>query len=199
MASRRCVGRKAHLYLQIGTVMQQNVAMPRRYSICGKHCDAEYTKEPAQCKLVCNCNSFSQMCGPQGTLISPNMIPMQQNVALPRRYSICGKLSAAEYTKEPEQCKLVCNCNGFSQMCGPQGTLISPNRYGQARGTALPRRYSICGKHSDAEYTRTFRHLNRDKIQETHCNSLRNFILRGFSKHLSWFRCSGKGKHLNPA
>ena len=52
--------------------------------------------------------------------------------ALPRRYSICGKLSAAEYTKEPEQCKLVCNCNGFSQMCGPQGTLISPNRNGHA-------------------------------------------------------------------
>ena len=128
MASRRCVGRKAHLYLQIGTVMQQNVAMPRRYSICGKHCDAEYTKEPAQCKLVCNCNGFSQMCGPQGTLISPNMIPMQQNVALPRRYSICGKLSAAEYTKEPEQCKLVCNCNGFSQLRVPQGNRISPNR-----------------------------------------------------------------------
>ena len=28
---------------------------------------------------------------------------------------------------------------------------------------------------------------------------MKNFILRGFSKHLSWFRCNGKGKHLNPA
>ena len=28
---------------------------------------------------------------------------------------------------------------------------------------------------------------------------MRNFSLRGFSKHLHWFRCSGKGKHLNPA
>ena len=132
MAPRKCVGRKAHLYLQIGTVMQQNVAMPRRYSICGKQSAAEYTRKPARCKLVCNCNGFSQMCGPQGTLISPNMIPMQQNVALPRRYSICGKHSDAEYTRISMRCKLVCNCNGFSQMCGPQGTLISPNRNGHA-------------------------------------------------------------------
>ena len=28
---------------------------------------------------------------------------------------------------------------------------------------------------------------------------MRNFLLRGFNKHLSWFRCNGKGKHLNPA
>ena len=199
MASRNCGCRKATVYLQIGCGQATETALPRRYSICGKLSAAEYTKEPEQCKLVCNCNGFSQMCGPQGTLISPNRYGQARGTALPRRYSICGKHSDAEYTRISMQCKLVCNCNGFSQMCGPQGTLISPNRYGQARGTALPRRYSICGKHSDAEYTRTFRHLNRDKIQETHCNSLRNFILRGFSKHLSWFRCSGKGKHLNPA
>ena len=54
--------------------------------------------------------------------------------ALPRRNSICGKQSAAEYTQKPARCKLVCNCNGFSQMCVLQGTLISPNRYGQATG-----------------------------------------------------------------
>ena len=63
----------------------------------------------------------------------------------------------------------------------------------------MPRRYSICGKQSDAEYTRTFRHLNRDKTQEIHYNTLRDFSLYGFSRHLHWFRCSSKGKHLNPA
>ena len=42
-------------------------------------------------------------------------------------------------------------------------------------------------------------HLNRDKTQETHCNTLRNFSLQSFSKNLPWFRCSGKGKHLNLA
>ena len=84
-------------------------------------------------------------------------------------------------------------------MCVLQGTLISPNRYGQATGSAMPRRYSICGKQSDAEYTRTFRHLNRDKTQEIHYNTLRDFSLYGFSRHLHWFRCSSKGKHLNPA
>ena len=42
-------------------------------------------------------------------------------------------------------------------------------------------------------------HLNRDKTQETHCNSLRNFPLHRFRKHIPWFRCSGKGEHLNQA
>ena len=41
------------------------------------------------------------------------------------------------------------------------------------------------------------RHLNRDKTQEIHRNTLRNFPLHGLSKHLSWFRCSGKEMHLN--
>ena len=42
-------------------------------------------------------------------------------------------------------------------------------------------------------------HLNRNKTQKIHCNSLKHFLLRGFSKHLPWFRCSGKGEHLNHA
>ena len=45
--------------------------------------------------------------------------------------------------------------------------------------------------------TKQHMHLNRDKTQEIHRNSLRNFPLRGFNKHLPWFRCSGKGEHLN--
>ena len=42
-------------------------------------------------------------------------------------------------------------------------------------------------------------HLNRNKTQKNHCNSLRYFLLRDFSKHLHWFRCSGKGEYLNLA
>ena len=42
-------------------------------------------------------------------------------------------------------------------------------------------------------------HLNRSRTQKIYCNSLKNFLLHGFGKHLLWFRCSGKGKHLNPA
>ena len=42
-------------------------------------------------------------------------------------------------------------------------------------------------------------HLNRNKTQEIHYNSLKHFLLRGFSKHIHRFRCRGKGKHLNPA
>ena len=42
-------------------------------------------------------------------------------------------------------------------------------------------------------------HLNRKEIQEIHRNTLKNFTLRGFNKHLFWFRCGGKGKHLNLA
>ena len=43
------------------------------------------------------------------------------------------------------------------------------------------------------------RHLNRNKTRKIHCNTLRYFLLRGFIKHLPWFRCSGKGEHLNLA
>ena len=144
MASRRCVCCKAHLYLQIE---------------CGQ---ATWS-------------------------------------ALPRRNSICGKQSAAEYSREPARCKLVCNCNGFSQMCVLQGTLISPNKIRQATGSAMPRRHSICGKQSADEYTRKFKHLNRDRIRKIHCNLLKNFPLQGFNKHPRRFRCSGKGEHLNLA
>ena len=43
------------------------------------------------------------------------------------------------------------------------------------------------------------RHLNRNKTRKIHCNSLRYFLLRDFSKHLHRFRCSGKGEYLNLA
>ena len=42
-------------------------------------------------------------------------------------------------------------------------------------------------------------HLNRSKTRKIHCNTLRNFPLQSFSKHLPWFRCSRKRKHLNRA
>ena len=42
-------------------------------------------------------------------------------------------------------------------------------------------------------------HLNRNKTPKIRCNALRNFSLHGLSKHILWFRCSGKGEHLNLA
>ena len=63
----------------------------------------------------------------------------------------------------------------------------------------MPRRHSICGKQSDAEYTQKFRHLNRSRTQKIYRNSLRNFPLQSFSKNLPWFRCSRKWEHLNLA
>ena len=110
--------------------------------------------------------------------------------ALPRRYSICGKQSAANLfaaAMASHRC-VCCKAHLYLQI-----------ECSQATETALPRRYSICGKQSTAEYTRTFRHLNRDKTQEIHYNTLRDFSLYGFSRHLHWFRCSSKGKHLNLA
>ena len=71
--------------------------------------------------------------------------------------------------------------------------------------SALPRRHSICGKRSEAEYTQKFKHLNLNlnlnpkETQEAHCNSLNNFLLQGFDKHIHWFRCSEKREHLNSA
>ena len=43
--------------------------------------------------------------------------------ALPRRYSICGKRSKAEYTKKPARCKPVCNRAGFLETGVPQAHL----------------------------------------------------------------------------
>ena len=43
------------------------------------------------------------------------------------------------------------------------------------------------------------RHLNRKETQTNRRNTLRDFPLYGLRKHISRFRCSGKGKHLNPA
>ena len=63
----------------------------------------------------------------------------------------------------------------------------------------MPRRNSICGKQSAAEYTQKFKHLNRDRIRKIHCNLLKNFPLQGFNKHPRRFRCSGKGEYLNLA
>ena len=40
-------------------------------------------------------------------------------------------------------------------------------------------------------------HLNRDRTRKIHYNTLRNFPLQGLNKHIHWFRCSGKGEHLN--
>ena len=45
--------------------------------------------------------------------------------------------------------------------------------------------------------TKQHRHLNRDRTRKIHYNTLINFSLHGFNKHLHRFRCSGKGEHLN--
>ena len=42
-------------------------------------------------------------------------------------------------------------------------------------------------------------HLNPNKTQKISRNTLRDFLLQSFSKKLPWFRCSGKGEHLNHA
>ncbi len=105
MASHRCVCCKAHLYLQIGYGQSRGRALPRRNSICGKQSAAEYTQEPARCKLVCTGNGFSQMCVLQGTLISPNRIrsgnrdcsaEAQQYMRQAKRSRIYAEIQASE-------------------------------------------------------------------------------------------------------
>ena len=51
----------------------------------------------------------------------------------------------------------------------------------------------VSAKHAAEQH----RHLNRNKSREIHHNSLKHFLLQGFTKHLLWFRCSGEGEHLN--
>ena len=111
MASRRCVCCKAHLYLQIGYGQATWSALPRRHSICGKQSAAEYTRMAVQCKLVCNCNGFSQMCVLQGTLISPNRIrpgkgecsaEAQQYMRQAERSRIYAEIQASEPRRNPK-------------------------------------------------------------------------------------------------
>ena len=40
-------------------------------------------------------------------------------------------------------------------------------------------------------------HLNRNQTQKNHYDTLIDFLLQGLNKHIHWFRCSGKGEHLN--
>ena len=101
-----------------------------------------------------------------------------------------GSRCAANLFAAAEACG-ICGCR--------KATVYLQIGCGQATETTLPRRYSICGKQSAAEYTRKLKHLNRDKTRKIHCNSLRNFPLRGFNKHIHRFRCSGKWEHLNRA
>ena len=51
------VCRKVHLYLKISHDKTPS-ALPRRYSICSKRSEAEYTKKPAQCKRVCRRHTY---------------------------------------------------------------------------------------------------------------------------------------------
>ena len=140
------------------------------------------------------------MCGPQGTLISPNRIRSGNRMLLCRGATVyAASIAMPNIRRSLHNANLFAIAMASRKCVGRKAHLYLQIGTVMQQNVAMPRRYSICGKLSAAEYTRTFRHLNRDKIQETHCNSLRNFILRGFSKHLSWFRCNGKGKHLNPA
>ena len=127
MASRNCGCRKATVYLQIECSQVTETALPRRYSICGKHCAAEYTKKSARCKLVCNSNGFSQLRVPQGNRISPNRM-RSGNVECYAEALQYMRQAERSRIYEPARCKLVCNCNGFSQLRVPQGNRISPNR-----------------------------------------------------------------------
>ena len=103
--------------------------------------EAEYTKKPSRCKQVCR----------KHTYISKYHMTRQPS-ALPRRHSICGKRSEAEYTKKPARCKPVCNRAGFLETGVPQAHLYLKTPYDKTTVCALPRRYSICGKRSEAEY-----------------------------------------------
>ena len=38
-----------------------------------------------------------------------------------------------------------------------------------------------------------------EKNLKKHHNTLKSFLLHGLGKYIPWFRCSGKGEHLNPA
>ncbi len=55
-------------------------------------------------------------------------------------------------------------------------------------GAGMPRNANVPWRHFC---------LNRSKTRKIRCNTLRYFPLQGFNKHLPWFRCGGKGEHLN--
>ena len=155
--------------------------LPRCNSICGKQSAAEYTREPVRCKLVCSSNGFSQMCVLQGTLYLQIGYGQATETALPRRNSICGKQSAAEYTREPARCKLVCASNGFSQMCVLQGTLISPNRMrpGNGKCSAEVQQYMRQAKRS-----RIYAGIQASEPEQNPKNSLQ--LIERFS--VVWFQ-----------
>ena len=57
----------------------------------------------------------------------------------------------------------------------------------------------LLARASTKHATEQHMHLNPNKTQKISRNTLRDFLLQSFSKNLPWFRCSGKGEHLNLA
>ena len=72
--------------------------------------------------------------------------------------------------------------------------------YGQATGSALPRRYSysICGKHCAAEYTRKFKHLNRDKTKKNPLQHIEKLPIARFQQAHSQVRMQWKRRASEP-
>ncbi len=150
-------------------------------------------EEPKQCKLVCNCNGFSQVSVPQGTLISPNMLQPCTRMLLCRGATVYAASSA-----QPNIRRSLSNANLFAiAMASRRCVCRKAHLYLQ-----------ICYGHApeccSAEVPQYMRQAARSRIyaeieasepernSENHCNTLRNFTLRGFNRRLSWFRCSGK-------
>ena len=173
--------------------------MPRRYSICGKQSDAEYTKEPARCKLVCRsrCNASRlaiaedsadewavrhthisrQTAAGNGMLLYRGATVYAASIAMP---NIRGYRCAANKFAAAEACG-ICGCR--------KATVYLQIGCGQATETAMPRRYSICGKQSAAEYTRKFKHLNHAERQNPAANPLTTSMLQDFQCLYPRFRC----------
>ena len=254
MASRRCVGRKEHLYLQMRYVRQRGVlcrgatvyaASRAQTNIRGSLRDANLFAAAEACG-ICGCRKATvylqiDTVRQRGVLCrgatvyaaskaQPNIRGWRCDanlfaIAMASRRCVCCKAhlylqiryvrqrgvlcrGATVYAASKAQPNIRgsrCDANLFAAAMASRrcvcckAHLYLQIRYGQATGSALPRRNSICGKQSADEYTQKFKHLNREETRKTHYNSLKTFPLHDFGKHLPWFRCSGKGEYLNLA
>ena len=131
---------------------------------------------------------------------------MHQNVALPRCHSICGKQRAAEYTQKLRHLNPAARQNPAVNQLTTNALQDFQQLYPRFRcqqGLERSGMQMCLGGTSEGVLpkgpTEQPKHLNLNKTRENHRNTLKNFILRGLNKHFSWFRCGGKGKHLNLA
>ncbi len=168
MASRRCVCCKAHLYLQIEYGQATWSALPRRYSICDKQESrakifaapfGDIKNEVTDVRSLRDANLFAAaeaygICGCRKATVYLQIDTVRQRGVLCRGATVYAASKAqTNIRRSLSDANLFAIAMASRRCVCCKATVYLQIEYSQATWSALPRRYSICGKQSADEYT----------------------------------------------